>query len=60
MLTIHRSERADRLVDALAAILLDPLDDPFTPEVVAVPDPRRRAMDHPAAVDDARDVARTP
>ena len=37
MLTIHRSERADRLVDALAAILLEPLDDPFTPEVVAVP-----------------------
>ena len=37
MLTIHRSERADRLVDALASILLDPLDDPFTPEVIAVP-----------------------
>ena len=37
MLTIHRSERADRLVEALASILLDPLDDPFTPEVIAVP-----------------------
>ena len=34
---VEPSERADRLVDALAAILLDPLDDPFTPEVVAVP-----------------------
>ena len=37
MLTIHRSERADRLVDALASILIDPLDDPFTPEIIAVP-----------------------
>ena len=37
MLTVHRAERADRLVDALAAVLVDPLDDPFTPEVVAVP-----------------------
>jgi exodeoxyribonuclease V gamma subunit len=37
MLTIHRAERADRLVEALASILLEPLDDPFTAEVVAVP-----------------------
>jgi exodeoxyribonuclease V gamma subunit len=37
MLTIHRAARADALVDALAAVLVDPLDDPFTPEVVAVP-----------------------
>ncbi len=37
MLTIHRAERADRLVDALASVVVEPLDDPFTPEVVAVP-----------------------
>ena len=37
MLTIHRSERADRLVQALAEVLAVPPDDPFTPEVVAVP-----------------------
>jgi exodeoxyribonuclease V gamma subunit len=37
MLTVHRAERADRLVDALAGVVIDPLDDPFTPEVVAVP-----------------------
>ena len=37
MLTIHRSERADRLVAALADVLASPLPDPFTPEVVAVP-----------------------
>ncbi len=37
MLQIHRAERADRLADGLAEALLGPLDDPFTPEVVAVP-----------------------
>jgi exodeoxyribonuclease V gamma subunit len=37
LLTIHRSERADRLVSALAEVLAVPLGDPFTPEVVAVP-----------------------
>jgi exodeoxyribonuclease V gamma subunit len=37
VLTIHRAERADRLVDALASILVTPLDDPFTPEIVSVP-----------------------
>jgi hypothetical protein len=37
MLTIHRAARADALGDALASTLVDPLDDPFTPEVVAVP-----------------------
>ena len=37
MLTIHRAERADRLVDALASVLLDPLDDPLAAELVAVP-----------------------
>lgn len=37
MLRLHRSERADRLVDALAGVLADPLNDPFEAEVVAVP-----------------------
>ncbi len=36
-LRLHRSERADRLVDGLAAVLGVPPSDPFTPEVVAVP-----------------------
>jgi len=37
LLHVHRSERADALVAPLAAVLADPLDDPFTPDVVAVP-----------------------
>lgn len=37
MLFVHRSERADHLVGALGDLLLDPLDDPMAPEVVAVP-----------------------
>src|SRR5918999_2446588 len=37
MLHIHRAERADGLIQALRALLLDPLDDPFEREVVAVP-----------------------
>ncbi len=37
MLFIHRAERADRLADGLAETLLEPLEDPFAPEVVAVP-----------------------
>jgi exodeoxyribonuclease V gamma subunit len=37
MLTIHRAERADRLVAALAAVLAEPLEDPLAAEVVAVP-----------------------
>jgi len=37
VLTIHRSERADALVGALVSVVAEPLDDPFTPEVVAVP-----------------------
>ncbi|MGN6610579.1 MAG: exodeoxyribonuclease V subunit gamma, partial [Angustibacter sp.] len=37
MLHLHRSERADALVGALADVLADPPDDPFTPDVVAVP-----------------------
>jgi exodeoxyribonuclease V gamma subunit len=37
MLHIHRAERADALVDALGALLAQPLEDPFAREVVAVP-----------------------
>ncbi|MGH8572852.1 MAG: exodeoxyribonuclease V subunit gamma, partial [Gammaproteobacteria bacterium] len=37
MLHIHRAERADGLVQALGELLADPLPDPFTSEVVAVP-----------------------
>jgi len=37
VLHVHRSERADALVAPLAAVLADPPDDPFTPDVVAVP-----------------------
>ncbi len=36
MLHIHRAERADGLVHALATILVEPLEDPFAPEIVAV------------------------
>lgn len=37
MFTIHRSERADALVAALADVVRAPTDDAFRPEVVAVP-----------------------
>jgi exodeoxyribonuclease V gamma subunit len=37
VLIVHRSERADRLVDALAQLVADPLDDPVTAEIVSVP-----------------------
>jgi exodeoxyribonuclease V gamma subunit len=37
LLHIHRAERADRLADALAAILSEPPEDPFAPEQIAVP-----------------------
>jgi exodeoxyribonuclease V gamma subunit len=37
MLHVHRAERADRLADGLAVTLLAPLEDPFVPDVVAVP-----------------------
>lgn len=37
MLHVHRSERADALVEPLARLLADPLDDPFATDVVAVP-----------------------
>jgi exodeoxyribonuclease V gamma subunit len=37
MLHVHRAERADHLVDALRALLADPLPDPFAREVVGVP-----------------------
>ena len=36
MLHLHRSERADGLVDALAALLQEPPADPFAPELIAV------------------------
>lgn len=37
MLVVHRSERADRLVESLGDLLVVPPDDPFEPDVVAVP-----------------------
>jgi exodeoxyribonuclease V gamma subunit len=37
VLHLHRAERSDRLVEALGEVLAEPLDDPFTAEVVAVP-----------------------
>ncbi|MDQ1492582.1 MAG: exodeoxyribonuclease gamma subunit, partial [Actinomycetota bacterium] len=37
MLHIHRAERADALVAALGAVVVDPLDDAMAAEVVAVP-----------------------
>jgi exodeoxyribonuclease V gamma subunit len=37
MLHVHRAERADRLADGLADVLLAPLEDPFQPDLVAVP-----------------------
>ncbi|MEJ2870082.1 exodeoxyribonuclease V subunit gamma [Actinomycetospora sp. OC33-EN08] len=36
-LQVHRAERADTLAEALADVLAEPPDDPFTPDVVAVP-----------------------
>jgi exodeoxyribonuclease V gamma subunit len=37
VLHVHRAERADGLIEALRALLADPLPDAFAPEVVAVP-----------------------
>jgi exodeoxyribonuclease V gamma subunit len=37
VLTVHRSESGLALVSALARVLAEPLEDPFTPDVVAVP-----------------------
>jgi exodeoxyribonuclease V gamma subunit len=37
VLQLHRSERADRLIEALGDVLAAPLSDPMTAEVVAVP-----------------------
>jgi exodeoxyribonuclease V gamma subunit len=37
VLHLHRAERADRLARELGELLRTPLDDPFAPEVVAVP-----------------------
>jgi exodeoxyribonuclease V gamma subunit len=37
VLHLHRAERSDRLVEVLGQVLAVPLDDPFEPEVIAVP-----------------------
>src|SRR6185312_14499741 len=37
MLHVHRAARADALVAALRDLLATPLDDPFAPELIAVP-----------------------
>ena len=37
MLHVHRSDRADGLIEALRAVLADAPPDPFAPELVAVP-----------------------
>ncbi len=37
MLHVHRSERADQLVEALGAVLDEPLEDSFAVEIVSVP-----------------------
>jgi exodeoxyribonuclease V gamma subunit len=37
LLELHRSERADHLIEALGDLLSTPLSDPITPEVIAVP-----------------------
>jgi exodeoxyribonuclease V gamma subunit len=37
MLHLHRAERADALVAALGAVVVEPLDDPMAAEIVAVP-----------------------
>ncbi|HEY2769633.1 MAG TPA: exodeoxyribonuclease V subunit gamma [Solirubrobacteraceae bacterium] len=37
MLHVHRAERADVLADHLGEALIEPLDDPFAPDVIAVP-----------------------
>jgi exodeoxyribonuclease V gamma subunit len=37
VLHLHRADRADRLIGALAAVLAAPLPDPFAQEVIAVP-----------------------
>ncbi|HWH92409.1 MAG TPA: exodeoxyribonuclease V subunit gamma [Baekduia sp.] len=37
MLHLHRADRADRLIGALAAVLGEPPADPWAPEVIAVP-----------------------
>ncbi len=36
---VHRSERTDTLLIGLGALLRDTADDPFTPELIAVPTP---------------------
>jgi len=36
---LHRAERTDRLAHALGDLLAQPPEDPFTPDLVAVPTP---------------------
>ena len=50
MLHVHRSDRADGLIEALRALLADPPADPFAREVVARADARDGALAHAAAV----------
>ena len=37
MLHVHRSDRADGLIEALRELLADPPADPFAPELISVP-----------------------
>ncbi len=37
MLHVHRAERADVLAEGVAEALLEPLEDPFAADVIAVP-----------------------
>lgn len=37
MFVVHRAESGTVLAEELARLLADPLDDPFAPEIVAVP-----------------------
>ena len=48
MLHVHRSDRADGLVEALRALLAEPPADPFAPELISVPDARDGALAHAA------------
>ena len=58
MLQLYRSERADRLVEALGDLLTSPLPDPMTAEVVAVPDAGGGALAHATALPPAGRPAR--
>ena len=54
MLHVHRAERADGLVDALAALLAQPLDGSVRARGDRRPDARDGALAHAAALDRAR------